>query len=1859
MSTSTIAISFSRSGSWRQPRLRCRPSPDFRERAGARAWRPRGLHSAIRDLEPARLIGRRLGDFTVGELLGAGGGGVIYRAEQRLLGRQAVVKLLPVQDPRQPGGAERVERFLREARLASRLDHPYAAHVYAFGAEPDGVLWIAMERVRGTSLARVLASQPGRRIPVSRFVHLLELICEVVHAAHEQGIIHRDLKPDNIMVLSRAGRLLPKLLDFGVAKQIGEPTRDHDIGEPAAALELTQPGAHLGSPYYMAPEQWSEHGVVDARSDVYGLGVLTFEALTGGVPFRGRTAAELARQHRTADMPALPADLPAALEPVLRAALAKRPDERPASALAFGEAVRAAAGVNVAADTLPRLDAEIRQEVAWMPQPIADVIAAFETACNPHQARDALWQIVHVAARYLGLVALAARSRSGPGGDPDAPVVVALLRELHRRDLTDDEWLALIAALVAPYATAREAYPIPELVDLFARPAADAAAHPGSGSSTELRASSGSIADAGSGSASPPGADPGASSVASGASPAAAYAGSVPAGTAFAPVMAARTREAAAETESSLRDRLVAQLPALVGLLRALAFLTDYQLVVPRAAGGEVWMGPARARRPVIAISSGISGTPTGGISGPRPGEPPGDLAIGAPILVDFDGRPVLQLAPLFQVAAPTPGAAEQLFLFAGGRRDRGSGARLVAEPHGFERADDTVWDWFRAHLLALDDGPPPQLAQAPYRGLRAFTAPDAAMYFGRERAADAFANQLLLQPLVAVVGPSGAGKSSFVQAGVVPRLPAGWRSIVVRPGAAPLSALSALAELPPGASSAGDPATIAAQLRAAAGAGMLVIIVDQFEEVFTLCRDAAARTRFTEVLVQAARSLDDRVRVVLTLRDDFLVRAGELAPLRDRLAQGLTLLATPAPDDLVRVLVEPARRVGYRFDDPALPRAMVDAVAGRPGALALLSFTAARLWELRDRHFHQLTRKAYDAIGGVEGALAGHAEATLLACATDQQRLVREAFRHLVTAEGTREVVARHELIAALGDATHGADVLERLVAARLLVAAESETGEDRIEIVHEALLTSWPRLVEWRREDLDGARLRDQLRAAARQWDERGRPRGLLWRDEALDDYRRWRKRWPGAVPALDLAFATASLGDEARGRRIRRAIIAVAVSVLAAGTTALAVLYRTSNRNAGTAHERLIQSYEEQGRRLLLDGEYLRALPYLAEAYAQGDESNAVRFLLARAERLAGAELATHQHTGRALAAGFRRDGGHVLSVSDDGEAAIWDAATGRVVASLPGRPGGPYYGKVSRDGAFVAIPGRDGVTLWDGDHVRTIGSGRVDRVAIDPGGARIAIAAGGELSAWSVASGERLWTAATSAATTYAAWTGDGVFTAGADRVARISDRQGVTQLAAAGPVVVFAVATGGAIATVSGAAIELWDTTGARRTRFDSQGHTTAAALSADGSSLVLGTEDGILRLYDTATGASTGELVGHRGRVVSIELGDDASRLATAGGDLTVRIWNVADHRQITTLLGARDQYVAAALRFDATGARMVGPTWDGAVRVFATGDPEIETVVDGDEGLDSGQFFDDGRRFATSSPHAFRVWATATGARLGRIELPGGYARISPDGKKVAAVAGGTGEAEIRDVATGGLLSTIHGSGHLQWASFDHASERIITTSDDHLVELWTSDGKLVRTLRGHTGRVLMADFSPDDRQVISASADYTARIWDLASGRELGQVKGGDVMPSAEFDPGGARFLTGNADRIARLWDARTRSLLRSFEHASQLRSATISGDATLVAGATGDGTVAVWDAATSALVAQLHHSASVESVAFSPRADRLLSTSVDHRAVVWRLGLETRSHATVTAFVRCHAPYQLVGTRLEPTAPACPTD
>ena len=295
------------------------------------------------------LSGQTLGEFILREKIGEGGGGTIYRCFQPSLRRDAVIKVL--REPRR-GNDTAPERFLREARLASQLDHPYAAHIYAFGAEPDGVWWIAMELVQGVTLDAWIREHGP--MPLELFVPFFTCVAEVVEAAHERGIIHRDLKPSNVMVIEIGGRLYPKLLDFGIAKVQGEtellspglfrmqdePERKPDADgvitrtDPAAYdWHLTPSAFGIGSAPYMSPEQWGDARGVGPASDVYSLGVVAYKALTGRMPFDAATVRECREQHLHAKVPPLGGDFSPDFDRVIERALAKTPEARYRSAL--------------------------------------------------------------------------------------------------------------------------------------------------------------------------------------------------------------------------------------------------------------------------------------------------------------------------------------------------------------------------------------------------------------------------------------------------------------------------------------------------------------------------------------------------------------------------------------------------------------------------------------------------------------------------------------------------------------------------------------------------------------------------------------------------------------------------------------------------------------------------------------------------------------------------------------------------------------------------------------------------------------------------------------------------------------------------------------------------------------------------------------------------------------------------------------------------------------------------------------------------------------------------------------------------------------------------------------------------------------------------------------------------------------------------------------------------------------------------------------------------------------------------------------------------------------------------------------
>jgi WD40 repeat protein len=514
---------------------------------------------------------------------------------------------------------------------------------------------------------------------------------------------------------------------------------------------------------------------------------------------------------------------------------------------------------------------------------------------------------------------------------------------------------------------------------------------------------------------------------------------------------------------------------------------------------------------------------------------------------------------------------------------------------------------------------------RSPYPGLSSFTERDAAVFFGREEEVQALWGRIRRRRLLAVIGPSGVGKTSFVRAGAVPARPEGWGALVCTPGTAPFRGLGqALGPALAGDAEAlgqlagfEDPETAFSLLsrwrksRAAA-----LIVLDQFEELFTL-NPPVAQARFAALLGRVATEAD--IHVLLSVRDDFLIRCSDHQPLAPVFSE-ITPLTALTKDGLQHALLEPAKKQGYRFDDDTLVGEMVSLVEGVRGGLPLLAFAVAGLWQRRDRERKLLTREAYQEIAGVEGALAQHAEATMDRIGPERQSLVREIFRNLVTAQGTRAVVDREELLSAFPERGAAEEVLRQLIDARLLTSYELEGKEGashhRVEVVHESLLKAWPRLVRWQMQDAEGAELRDQLRQASQMWQDRGRPEDLLWTGTSYREFSLWRERYPGGLTSAETAFAEAATYLAGRRRRRRRLAVAALIATLSVGLGVVGWFWTRAETSRQKAEAEVLRA---EGSKLLalaqleLEPHPTAALAYVLKSLELADTLDARLFAL----------------------------------------------------------------------------------------------------------------------------------------------------------------------------------------------------------------------------------------------------------------------------------------------------------------------------------------------------------------------------------------------------------------------------------------------------------------------------------------------------------------------------------------------------------------------------------------------------------------------------------------------------------------------
>lgn len=467
----------------------------------------------------------------------------------------------------------------------------------------------------------------------------------------------------------------------------------------------------------------------------------------------------------------------------------------------------------------------------------------------------------------------------------------------------------------------------------------------------------------------------------------------------------------------------------------------------------------------------------------------------------------------------------------------------------------------------------PPAPGEPPFKGLAYFTEQDADIFFGREDLSDQIAGRLQKTRFLAVIGASGSGKSSLLRAGVSPRMrQRNWLIKVMTPTSRPLERLATSLTVDDPSLTAADEMRVALvenqrtlllatnKLATQADAGHILLVVDQFEELFTLCRDETERQLFVDSLLTAVEG-GGAVTILIGLRADFYDRCADYEGLRELVSQQQEFIGPMRQEDLVRVIAEPAKRGGWQFVDGLVEQILED-VGKEPGRLPLLSHALLETWELRRGTV--MTLGGYRAAGGVEGAIAKTAENTLQNFDESELAIVERIFLSLTElgeqAEDTRRIASRGELVR--GDPQGNVDlVLEDLVRARLVTI----DGE-QVEVAHEALIRRWPRLSEWLDENRERLQFERQLRHDAQEWEVSERDPGYLYRGSRLQQALEWLDQLPDPLSPTEQEFLDASraatVEEQKRARQLQaaqkrqRGLVGLAVVLLL--TVALIAAY-----------------------------------------------------------------------------------------------------------------------------------------------------------------------------------------------------------------------------------------------------------------------------------------------------------------------------------------------------------------------------------------------------------------------------------------------------------------------------------------------------------------------------------------------------------------------------------------------------------------------------------------------------------------------------------------------------------------------------
>jgi WD40 repeat protein/serine/threonine protein kinase len=1158
-----------------------------------------------------------------------------------------------------------------------------------------------------------------------------------------------------------------------------------------------------------------------------------------------------------------------------------------------------------------------------------------------------------------------------------------------------------------------------------------------------------------------------------------------------------------------------------------------------------------------------------------------------------------------------------------------------------------------------------------PYKGLRAFQVVDADDFFGRSALIQQLVGRLTDSRFLAVVGPSGSGKSSVVKAGLVPALQGGaipgsdkWFVAEMVPGVNPFEelekALWPVAVDPP--PSLVEPMrrdnhgllNVIRRILPKEDGAELLLVIDQFEELFTLVNDERQRDYFIDSLLTAVAEPNSPLRVLITLRADFYDRPLQVQPLGQWLKDNTEVVLPMSSEELALAIQEPAGRTGVLLEDGLLATIVAD-VSDQPGALPLLQYALTELFDRRQDNL--MTRSAYEDVGGVLGALGRRAEELYVSLDESEQNAARQIFLRLVTlgegVEDTRRRVMRSELLAlastteeplgsegeasadshltTVGRTTTGIEkVLDIFGRARLLTFdRDPVTREPSVEVAHEALLREWDRLRQWLDENRSDIRLQRSLAATAAEWQEANLDNGYLLHGARLSQFEAWQQETGLSLTQTEQDFLITSLDarkqreaeeaarhqreletaqklavserqraeEQAEGaqRLKRRAFFLAGALVLAAVLAAVALIAgRQASQNADIAERSADESQSlalaSGAQASLVDNETDQALALAVAANQIEDPPAFAQQMLYEAALAPGT---IRRIDGGGLfrwAMDMHPNGQIVASAADDGSITLWDVETGAEIIRLEGAHSEPL-------GDAVFTP--DGETLLSG--------GYDDLLVL-----------------WDVHTGEVIRTMLNPSDETDP-YSGD----------VNSLDISPDGRLAIAG--------TGGGVATV-------WDLeTGellGELAGHDPELQIQPAVFSPDGRLVATGSEDTTVIIWDFANQSELHRLEGHDDIIFALAFSPDGKTVASGSFDNNIILWDVDSGEMISTLEGHND-FVFDVV-FNGDGSQLLSSSRDQSVIRWdvATGEPL--QIYQGEAGrILSVDYIDEERGISTASTGNLRIWALDNEMVHKNYRLTDDLlvSLAQTDG---LAAAGLNEEIRLIDLKSGETLEQFTLSaeipeslplsrGDVTALAFDQGAKYLLSGVDGGSIILWNVErGQEVRRYEGHTDRVLDLAFSPDGEQFLSASDDKTMILWDVSSSDILQRFNSPtDTINAVAFSPDG-RILAGGfgtfryliegdyQDNNIHLWDSESGEEIRQLVgHEGPVTALKFSPDGqTLISGSI-DETVRQWEVDSGEQIRRFDgHTGGVFNVSFSPDGEYAASGAADATIILWHV-------------------------------------